>query len=72
MNAALRNSSAHVFVNDLATPQLDPDDRHHLAKVLRLREGEIVSSREEPTGLRIRARLSDSATGRLADFVVAS
>jgi hypothetical protein len=36
------------------------------------REGEIVSSSEAATGIRIRARLSDSATGRLADFVVAS
>ncbi|MGA0065119.1 MAG: RsmE family RNA methyltransferase [Ilumatobacteraceae bacterium] len=53
MNAALRNSSAHVFVNDLAAPQLDPDDRHHLAKVLRLREGEIVSCSDGAGGWRL-------------------
>lgn len=43
MNASLRNSSAHVFVDDLNAPHLGTDDEHHLAKVLRLRDGEIVS-----------------------------
>ena len=35
------------------------------------REGEVVSTTEESTGMRVRARLSDASTGRLADFVVA-
>ncbi len=39
----LRGASAHVFVPDLASPQLNDDDRSHLAKVLRLRDGETVS-----------------------------
>ena len=43
MNGSLRDSSAHVFVDDLNAPQLAADDEHHLAKVLRLRDGEIVS-----------------------------
>ena len=43
MNAALRNSKAHVFVDNLAVPQLHPDDEHHLLKVLRVRESDAVS-----------------------------
>ena len=39
----MRSSSAHVFVDDLDVPVLSEDDRHHLARVLRLREGETVS-----------------------------
>ena len=39
----MRSSSAHVFVDDLDAPALAPDDRHHLARVLRLRAGETVS-----------------------------
>jgi 16S rRNA (uracil1498-N3)-methyltransferase len=34
---------AHVFVADLADPQLDDADRHHLERVLRLRAGEEVT-----------------------------
>ena len=30
----------HVFVVDLSTPTLDEDDRHHLGRVLRLRDGD--------------------------------
>ena len=40
---ALRHSSAHVFVDDVAAPILSDDDTHHLAKVLRLRNGETVT-----------------------------
>jgi GTP-binding protein HflX len=36
------------------------------------REGEVVSTSEEDDGLRVRARLDDAATGRLAEFVVAT
>ena len=36
------------------------------------REGEVVSTTEGPTGLRVRARLSDASAGRLLDFVVTS
>jgi 16S rRNA (uracil1498-N3)-methyltransferase len=38
------DSAAHVFVADLEQPDLDEDDRHHLARVLRLRAGEAVSA----------------------------
>jgi GTPase len=36
------------------------------------REGEVVSTTEDPDGFRVRARLSDASAGRLSDFVVAS
>lgn len=39
-----RLASAHVFVDDLEAPELDADDRHHLVRVLRLRDGEIVTA----------------------------
>lgn len=38
-----RHSSAHVFVDDLTAPELNDDDRHHLSRVLRLRDGETIS-----------------------------
>jgi 16S rRNA (uracil1498-N3)-methyltransferase len=40
---AARAAAAHVFVADLAEPELGDDDRHHLLRVLRLRPGETVS-----------------------------
>ncbi len=43
MNPLLRRSAAHVFVESLATPELNNDDQHHLGRVLRLRAGESVS-----------------------------
>ena len=43
MNPALRRSAAHVFVESLDAPVLSADDLHHLARVLRLRDREVVS-----------------------------
>ncbi len=43
MNPAVRRSAAHVFVQSLEAPFLEPDDQHHLVRVLRLREQQIVS-----------------------------
>ena len=40
---ALRSSAAHAFVNDLEVPVLTDEDRHHLARVLRLRPGQVVT-----------------------------
>lgn len=34
----------HVFVADLDHPDLEPDDRHHLQRVLRIREGEAFTA----------------------------
>ena len=44
MNPALRRSAAHVFVESIAAPTLSADDLHHLSRVLRLRDGEVVSA----------------------------
>lgn len=46
MTASLRTTPGRlVFVTDLGAPELEPDDRHHLERVLRLRHGDplIVS-----------------------------
>ncbi len=39
----LRHSAAHVFVDSPSSPVLSKDDQHHLERVLRLRDGELVS-----------------------------
>lgn len=44
MNPILRNAAAHVVVDDLAAPRLDETDAHHLFRVLRLREGAVVTA----------------------------
>jgi GTP-binding protein HflX len=36
------------------------------------REGELVSITESPTGMQVRARLSDASVGRLAEFVTST
>lgn len=43
MNHSLRTSAAHVFVDDIMQPLLLEEDVAHLAKSLRLRDGETVS-----------------------------
>lgn len=43
MSDVLRRAAAHVVVDDLAVPVLDDDARHHLVRVLRLRDGEVVT-----------------------------
>jgi len=42
--AGASGSKAHVFVADLSLPVLDPGDRHHVERVLRLRAGEVVTA----------------------------
>lgn len=39
----MRESAAHAFVADLDAPALADEDRHHLARVLRLRPGQTVT-----------------------------
>lgn len=41
--AQLPRAAAHAFVVDLAAPELDEADRHHLARVLRLTDGQAVT-----------------------------
>ena len=44
MNPVLRNSAAHVVVDDLDSPRLDEIDAHHLFRVLRVRDGVVVTA----------------------------
>ena len=39
----LRRSSAHVFVEDISHPVLTDSDVHDVSRVLRLKNGEVVS-----------------------------
>jgi 16S rRNA (uracil1498-N3)-methyltransferase len=50
---ALRDSVAHVFVDDLTALTLSDDDQHHLARVLRVRDGESVSASDGRGGWRL-------------------
>lgn len=43
MPEPLPHSTAHAFVADLAAPELDDEDRHHLERVLRLQPGQAVT-----------------------------
>jgi 16S rRNA (uracil1498-N3)-methyltransferase len=43
---------AHAFVEDLHAPQLVPDDRHHLERVLRLQVGDEITVSDGRGGLR--------------------
>jgi len=44
VNPILRNSAAHVVVDDLDAPRLDESDAHHLFRVLRVRDGAVVTA----------------------------
>jgi len=52
VNPALRHSAAHVFVESLHHPVPDPDDVHHLFRVLRLRDAEVVTVSDGAGGWR--------------------
>ncbi len=43
MNEALRRSAAHAFVGSLDAPELDPDDLHHLQRVLRVGPHDVMT-----------------------------
>jgi 16S rRNA (uracil1498-N3)-methyltransferase len=43
MDARLRLAAAHVLVDDVEVPELTERDHHHVARVLRVRDGEIVT-----------------------------
>lgn len=43
MRSELRRSAAHVFVDDLSTPLLGDQDRHHILRVLRVETRQAIS-----------------------------
>lgn len=47
-----RGAAAQVVVADLSAPELDPDDLHHLSRVLRLRAGAEVCATDGAGGWR--------------------
>jgi GTP-binding protein HflX len=50
---------------------LVPYDRGDVLAAIH-REGEVVSTFHDESGVRVRARLGDASAGRLAEFVVPS
>jgi 16S rRNA (uracil1498-N3)-methyltransferase len=57
VNPVLRGSAAHVFVRSLAVPQLEDEDDHHLRRVLRIRERDVISV-SDGAGSWVTARLT--------------
>lgn len=57
MNPVLRGSAAHVFVESLESPELTDEDDHHLRRVLRIRESDIVTL-SDGVGSWVTARLT--------------
>jgi 16S rRNA (uracil1498-N3)-methyltransferase len=55
---------AHVFVEDLSSPALAPDDERHLASVLRLRDGEHVTACDG-AGSVVSCLVSNAGRGRI-------
>ena len=49
----LRSSSAHVVVDDVEFVELDDDAVHHVFRVLRVRDGEIVTVTDGFGGWRV-------------------
>jgi 16S rRNA (uracil1498-N3)-methyltransferase len=43
VNPQLRSSAAHVFVGSLDAPELEPADEHHLRRVLRITERDVIT-----------------------------
>ena len=44
MNPLLRNSAAHLVLDNITTISLSDTDAHHLFRVLRLRDGQSVTA----------------------------
>lgn len=57
MNPVLRGSAAHVFVESLVAPHLTEEDEHHLRRVLRIRNSDILTL-SDGAGSWVTAKLS--------------
>ena len=51
--ASLRRSAAHVLVDDVGLPVLDDADAHHVFRVLRVGDGDVVSVTDGRGGWRL-------------------
>jgi len=63
-----RRAATHVIVDDVTAPVLAEDDRHHVVRVLRLRDGENVSVTDGRGAWRVCA-WSDGALRPVSDVV---
>jgi GTPase len=66
----LRELSDRLRALSKVVELLIPYDRGDLLAAVH-REGEVLSTKHDDDGVRVRARLADASAGRLADFVVA-
>lgn len=64
--AELRAATALVFVTDLGSPLLSPDDAYHLGEVLRLKPGETVGAADGAGSWRLCAFTGGSTRVRTA------
>ena len=69
MNPVLRGSAAHVFVESLVAPELDEADEHHLRRVLRIRQTDVVTV-GDGAGRWVAARLSEGGLGVESEAVM--
>ena len=69
MNPVLRGSAAHVFVETLAAPQLTDDDDHHLRRVLRVRDSDVITV-TDGAGRWVTARLDSGGLRVESDAIV--
>ena len=69
MNPVLRDSAAHVFVEALAAPQLTDEDDHHLRRVLRIRDSDVITV-TDGTGGWVTARLDAGGLRLESDPIV--
>jgi GTPase len=67
----LRTLSDRLRALAVVTELLIPYERGDALAAVH-REGEVVSTSHEDSGVRVRARLDDASAGRLAEYVVAS
>lgn len=66
---SLRRSAAHVVVDDLSAPVLDESDAHHVFRVLRVGEGDVVSVTDGRGGWRL-CRVAGGSIEPVTDVVV--
>jgi len=69
VNPVLRDSAAHVFVEALAAPQLADEDDHHLRRVLRIRDSDVITV-TDGTGGWVTARLDAGGLRLESDPIV--
>ena len=68
MNPVLRGSAAHVFVESLDDPQIASDDEHHLRRVLRIRDADVITV-SDGLGRWVTARLTAHGVAVESDTV---